>query len=729
MQIDAITIEKLLSFDAFDWKNLDPHLNVIVGPNGVGKTNLFHALRLVRDVLSPEQARTNALWSTAGHRGAHVDTITITLDIQFTTDWEKRLLCVLLSSVLCNQQEIQQKIQQEIQKGATETERQRSVTQNGLKRFDAWVLDQVRPEDIDWFLRGQLVLTHAGRSRWQCQYKARPGAPNFQIDLINSSTLLGHAKHLVDQATQNWGSLFVAWYHSLPERERERLINGLTGTIPKGEFPVPKFSHLPDWVSSQQGVMFRVEDQMQIVDPTVLVTRQALTSMARLTSPELSRPITARLIFQRLLEQALVFTDNVRLPYQREFTARDLYTQPFDLSNGKELARFLSCKKNGGLQDREQYDAIGQMFSRITGRQFHVVQRPAESNGSQQEVHPDISLELVTINSWGDIPLEFSGAGIAEALFLSAVLAGSNGQVVLLDEPALNLHPTMQTTLLNELQALANQPEDEGNQFLVSTHTPTLISPDAIERVSRFTLQDGHVIRHALNARPYRENAYVNQAQRNQSDMLKLQQHLRRNLAARALLFSRAVILVEGETELGALPMWFPHLAHQDIVLYSVGGKGEFISPLKLVQHFAIPWAIIGDGEVLWDLKEQKQSTALNHIDSIFATCNQPRPSYSGNPGGNSEDFVQWSQSLEPYGVFTLARHADEGFEKAVKADLPNETWIDAEKRFGANKVLLARSIAENCSCPTRVAALIRKVLFHLQKQDASISVPDGGCP
>jgi len=111
-------------------------------------------------------------------------------------------------------------------------------------------------------------------------------------------------------------------------------------------------------------------------------------------------------------------------------------------------------------------------------------------------------LQLVTSSSWGDIPLEFSGAGIAEALFLSAVLAGSTGQVVLLDEPALNLHPTMQATLLGELQALAHRPEEgEGSQFLVNTHAPTLVPPDAIECVSRFTLQGGHTVRQALRVK------------------------------------------------------------------------------------------------------------------------------------------------------------------------------------------------------------------------------------
>ncbi len=85
MQIHAIHINHLLSFDTFAWEKLDPHLNVIVGPNGAGKTNLFHALRAVRDALSPERTRATAHWVNAGYQGTDVDTITVALDLQFIT--------------------------------------------------------------------------------------------------------------------------------------------------------------------------------------------------------------------------------------------------------------------------------------------------------------------------------------------------------------------------------------------------------------------------------------------------------------------------------------------------------------------------------------------------------------------------------------------------------------------------------------------------------------------
>lgn len=491
MQIHAIHIDHFLSFDTFVWEGLDPHLNVIVGPNGAGKTNLFRALRAVRDALSPERAQATARWADAGHRGTDADTITIALDLQFTTVLEKGLLCAFLAAVLCDQQQIQQTMT---------TATQRNPDPGGLRRFAAWVQEQLRPEDISWLFAGRLVVTHVGSQGWQCQYEAHPGGPMFRLDLTGGGTLFGHAEHNPQSATQNWGSLFVAWRNSLTEQERMQLDNGLTGDSPEGGFPLPDFSHLPGWVSSQQEVMLQLENQTQIVDSATLATHRALRLAAQIY-PEPGRLFGMRMIFQLLLERALVFTDNLRLLPQRTFIARDLITQPLDLSNGEQLARFLFCKKMGDFRNRQQYAHIQDLFARMTGRQFDVVLGPADSGRSQPEQQPDISLELVTSSSWGDIPLEFSGAGIAEALFLCAVLAGSRGQVVLLDEPALNLHPTTQATLLDELQALAHLSLGEGSQFLVNTHAPSLVPPDAIDRVSRFTRQDGHTIRQALDVR------------------------------------------------------------------------------------------------------------------------------------------------------------------------------------------------------------------------------------
>src|SRR5579883_2461100 len=305
----------------------------------MGKTNLFHAFEAVCNVLRPERTQDTSRWTHAEHQGTDADTMSIALDLQFTAEWEQRLLCAFLAAVLCDQQQMQQTVT-----AATS----RNLNPDSLRRFALWVQEQLLPENISWFFHGRLTIAYAGRGGWQCIYEALPGQPEFRLDLTGGGTLTGHADHNPQITTQNWGSLFVAWRSSLTEQERTRLDNCLTGATAEVSFPVPDLSHLPDWVSSQQGIALQIVDQMQIVDPTTLAPRRTLTSMADI-SLEPGRLFGIRSVFQRLLERALVFSDNVRLSPQHLFIARDLLTQPIDLSSGEELARFLFCKKNGNF--------------------------------------------------------------------------------------------------------------------------------------------------------------------------------------------------------------------------------------------------------------------------------------------------------------------------------------------------------------------------------------------
>jgi len=51
MKITRLKLSNLFSFDDFSLKDLDCGVNIIVGPNGSGKTNLVRALKLAKDVI------------------------------------------------------------------------------------------------------------------------------------------------------------------------------------------------------------------------------------------------------------------------------------------------------------------------------------------------------------------------------------------------------------------------------------------------------------------------------------------------------------------------------------------------------------------------------------------------------------------------------------------------------------------------------------------------------
>jgi hypothetical protein len=316
---------------------------------------------------------------------------------------------------------------------------------------------------------------------------------------------------------------------------------------------------------------------------------------------------------------------------------------------------------------------------------------------------------------WGDVPLGFSGAGTAEALYMSTLLAGSTSQIVVLDEPALNLHPMLMSSLLEHLLAHEYRPAERRSQFIVSTHSPWFVPADSLDRVARFTLgASGQTVLHTLR----------DPAGRTLDDarLAELRNLVRKSPSAAALLFSRAVLLVEGETEMGALPVWWPDAAQQDVVLYSVGGKGNFVGPVKFLNRFAIPWVILCDGDALWDQKQHSRTHGPDlHVKAILNASAKRLKTRPPDPTTDA-GFQKWRRHLERFGIFTLASTCDAGFEKALQADTHGDVWASAHDRFNDNKVAIGRSVAENCDCPPSLDRLVKRIVRHLNSQGADLS-------
>ena len=80
MHITNLKVQGFKSFDSATSFPLHPHLNVIVGRNGSGKSNLFAALNLIFQPksLSPRE-RSGLLHQTSSHR-AQTASIEVTID-------------------------------------------------------------------------------------------------------------------------------------------------------------------------------------------------------------------------------------------------------------------------------------------------------------------------------------------------------------------------------------------------------------------------------------------------------------------------------------------------------------------------------------------------------------------------------------------------------------------------------------------------------------------------
>jgi len=660
MRIDGIHIKNFLSFDTFEWTNLDPDLNLIVGPNSSGKTNLIHALQAIKDVVNPDSEQQKSLWSQSAYRGSNQVPIEISLDIQFTEAWEKELLSTFLAASLCNNSVIRDAINA-LSSGGNIFSSEMSVEQTQLS---ATLQNKFSPDNLEWLFTGHLVVAYKGINTWTSWYESRSNAQPFRLSLDGSS--------FYDDSVMKRYLQILLTKQELFTPDSQMLLRGIS--------------------SLRSGIALRVE-----YEPISLATHQAFEQLAsvNLTS---TRFFGALFVFHTLLERSLVLSENTRIHPQSTFSYVKLRNKPINISNGEQMARYLFLKKNGSQTERTQYKSIQKLFCKITGRSFDVGFDPLVTSTQLNTDNPDIALSIRVSNNWVDIPLAFSGAGRAEALFISTLIADGNDQVILLDEPALNMHITMQKMLLDEILTH----NGKSNQFILVTHSPTLVPPDAITKVSRFFTRQGHSCRVALD-----------RGSMGTEEFASLEKELRRSTDVRALLFSRGVILVEGETEQGAFPVWYEKrfnrsLEQENITVFSVNSDTNFDKYVRFLQQFEIPWAIICDGKVIGD------RIASNTVSRIIRQLR--KAGVSELPDCTNKDFPTLCKEFEAYGIFTLAQTESDEIE-ALEVFLTNDQ--EAKEQVGDSKVRKSQYIATTHDCPDEVATLLEKAMQYLDKQES----------
>jgi putative ATP-dependent endonuclease of OLD family len=148
------------------------------------------------------------------------------------------------------------------------------------------------------------------------------------------------------------------------------------------------------------------------------------------------------------------------------------------------------------------------------------------------------------------------------------------------EEPEAHLHPNAQKTLYRQL-------EESKGQVIVSTHSPYLAAMAKQTELRYLKRSDNGIVVRFLSIEDKEER------RRLQREVI----HSRGEI-----LFSKALILCEGETEEQALPMLFEKYFGSEcfvlgVSVIGVGGAGNYLPFLKFAKDFEIPVFIFSDGE------------------------------------------------------------------------------------------------------------------------------------
>lgn len=96
-------------------------------------------------------------------------------------------------------------------------------------------------------------------------------------------------------------------------------------------------------------------------------------------------------------------------------------------------------------------------------------------NSAMIRIDADKTSIQVQLNDEGYYPLESLGTGIEELVIMAAIIACNKGKLIVIEEPEIHLHPSMQARFM---KALVNDPND--NRFLITTHSPTIINAEGV---------------------------------------------------------------------------------------------------------------------------------------------------------------------------------------------------------------------------------------------------------
>jgi energy-coupling factor transporter ATP-binding protein EcfA2 len=715
MKICTIATKNFLSLRDCTISLLSPNLNLFVGSNGSGKTSLFRALRELTEAFEAVGTGSRKVFSHLYNIQAKPRQIDIDVEVSWDTKEEREAInAFLFASLIYTQPGFLTEGFRTLPKPWNIPDYE--ITSEKLDFFANWLREQFPPERLQFLYNGHLHLTYredTGQrlsytftcknepitilmgsngfedgTYWRGSVPALPitGKPgkNILLEFLFSST-----QGLEKDATEALVNTYFAYTEDkkAEELDIETFLLDLAdkhGYL-KLELPVsPPQAYWPEYLllAEISGLNFTQANNSQL-------------SFSRL--------------FALLLRKAFVFTNSIFIPFLQPvvFDEKKVFPVRKMLTDEQDIPYWLLGLKNGNIPEKERYARIQQRFNDLTGKDLAKGGRTFDmavdtvtqftAQGRREEIVIDI---LVTDAMGPPISMTSQGSGIWETLVLSVFLEAGAGSVILLDEPATSLHPNMQHRLIEVLHTATGQ-------VFVVTHSGHLLPTraDRLKHVYRFQRRQG-------------ETQVFAGGVALQAELQKTENKLSSSLDVGNLLFANGVLLVEGATEVGAFPIWFPKagdnagktLADLNIALYGVEGKGNFPFFLRYLMAYGVPCAVIGDGDALMPTVINKDGETQNNksvlplwkvLQKLCPTITIPQ---------DTDPFVMYKQAAALAGFYTYDTDEPITFEGIPEVQAYLLSLEQSKKK--ADSVYEARVLAESISdVPPLVNTILSQVL------------------
>ena len=283
--------------------------------------------------------------------------------------------------------------------------------------------------------------------------------------------------------------------------------------------------------------------------------------------------LTLTSLIGRIYNAAVIALENPRSPPSGNLPEDLGSIKLFGITNGSDIARILYLLKNSSSYlDRNRFSLIQARFKGFTSHSFDIglianpettyekkfiPQRHTEMNSV---VGPPSSFDFIGISNEAiekklyepkiyitsesfSTALDFAGAGMLEIVLLSYLAEGVQNKVVIIDEPAHNLHQSKQTEIREWFK---NSAKDNGNQFILITHSPSFLDEKQMELENVYIIRQITGASKALNLSNLLKKAIGNGI--SEKNIQKLYLEFRR-IEFINMQFSKGVVFVEGQSD------------------------------------------------------------------------------------------------------------------------------------------------------------------------------------
>ena len=346
----------------------------------------------------------------------------------------------------------------------------------------------------------------------------------------------------------------------------------------------------------------KIDGQVSERGRTVLAD---LASYSKIKKSFLPSEIEITRVLWAILERGMVYSPDSRHTDMRHSTSRRAPSEPPVLSqtladDGSNLSSFLlGLKTSPVYARRKRFRNIQRSFNiafKFEKLKFDVILKNADADSRTEARAVQVPVTVVVNEELREeFPLADVGTGVAESIYVLALVLGSSDSVVLLDEPSLNMHPGLMRAVLDGIHDVG------GNQIIIATHSP------AIVRFMAFENSAG-----VFYVRKSRSSSTIRALGGEALGQLVGKTQLR-HLVDPGIFFARCAVLVDGESDKNLLIGVWDGLEHEsqcginrnDVAVVRLDGKENLEKYTKMLDSLGVPYMILADNDAE-DLFEKK---------------------------------------------------------------------------------------------------------------------------